>query len=124
MSRIKKLKKGDLFLLYAGLFITAAIIGFYLIARTANNPPDDQLFAVIIRDNNKVAEIDLHKVEVPQYFTFDDGIRVTIFAEKGSIKFLEADCPDKICIKTGTLTKPGTQAICLPSRTIVKILDD
>ncbi|SHI74461.1 NusG domain II-containing protein [Desulfosporosinus lacus] len=71
-----------------------------------------------------MAEIDLNSVQEPQTFEFKDGIRVLIVAEKGSIKFVEADCPDKICIKTGTLTKPGDRAICLPSKTIVKVEDD
>jgi hypothetical protein len=71
-----------------------------------------------------MARIDLNHVEDPQYLTFEDGIDVTILAEKHSIKFIDADCPDKICIKTGTLTKPGDRAIFLPSKTVLKILYD
>ncbi len=124
MENIKRFKSGDHILLWLGFIIIVALLGFYLKGEAVPGDVNASRRAVITRNGNKMAELDLNKVEEPQYFTFDDGIHVTILAEKGSIKFLEADCPDKICIKTGTLTKPGSQAICMPSRTIVKILDD
>ena len=40
----------------------------------------------------------------------------------GSICFQESDCPDKICIKTGRLSKVGQTAACLPNRIIMKIV--
>ncbi len=45
----------------------------------------------------------------------------TIEIDKGSIKFIDADCPDKICIKSGTLKKPGETAACLPHKLIITI---
>jgi hypothetical protein len=42
--------------------------------------------------------------------------------EDGSIAFIDSDCPDKICIKTGRLSKVGQTAACLPNKVFVKIL--
>ncbi len=42
--------------------------------------------------------------------------------EKGSIAFIESDCPDKVCIKTGSLHRPGEYAACLPNGIILKIV--
>lgn len=124
MGSMRRFKKGDLILLLIGLIALVSLTGFYLTDKAAQSKGSDRRIAVITRNGNKIAELDLNKIEEPQYFKLDDGIHVTILAEKGSIKFLDADCPDKICVKTGTLTKPGDQAICMPSKTIVKILDN
>jgi len=120
MKEKPKLKKGDIFLLVIGIIILVPLLGFYM----RESKPSDNLKAVITRDGKNMAEIDLKTLQEPRYITFEDGIRVKIEADHGSIKFVEADCPDKICIKAGTLTKPGDRAVCLPSKTIVKIEDN
>lgn len=124
MKAKRKLKKGDIILLLIGVIILISLLGIYINDVSKQGKQKDSLIAVITRDGKQMAEIDLNKIQEPQYFKYEDGIDVTILAEKGSIKFLEADCPDKICIKTGTLTKPGDRAICMPSKTIIKIKDD
>jgi len=42
--------------------------------------------------------------------------------EDGSICFEESDCPDKICVKTGRISKVGQTAVCLPNRIIMEIV--
>jgi hypothetical protein len=121
---MKRYKKGDLILILIGLATALPLLlGFYLNNKPVSSKPSDQHRAVITRNGNKIAELDLNSVKEPQYFSLDDGIHVTIVAENGTIRFLEAGCPDKICVKTGILTNPGDQAICMPSKTIVKIID-
>jgi len=44
--------------------------------------------------------------------------------EDGSICFEESDCPDKLCIKTGKISKPGQFAACLPNGLLLKIVVD
>jgi len=121
MENRPRSKKGDLVLLSIGLVIGVVLIGFYLNGAAKKPELSDGRIAVITRDGTKRAEIDLDKVTEPQYFTYDDGIHIKIQAENGTIRFVEAGCPDKICIKTGTLINPGDQAICMPSKTIVRI---
>lgn len=40
----------------------------------------------------------------------------------GNISFIESDCPDKICIKTGKLHIVGQNAACLPNGVVLKIV--
>lgn len=42
--------------------------------------------------------------------------------EDGSIAFVESDCPDKICIKSGKQKIVGETAACLPNKLIIKIV--
>jgi hypothetical protein len=38
-----------------------------------------------------------------------------------SIQIIDADCKDKICVKTGILSKPGQSTICLPHKLMVEV---
>lgn len=42
----------------------------------------------------------------------------------GSIAFIESDCPDKVCIRSGRLKNTGQFAACLPNRILLKIVSD
>ncbi|NLO36614.1 MAG: NusG domain II-containing protein [Clostridiaceae bacterium] len=39
----------------------------------------------------------------------------------GRIRFAEADCPDKICVRTGWISRPGQIAACVPGDLILKL---
>lgn len=39
----------------------------------------------------------------------------------GKVRILDADCADKICIKDGSIDKPGDILVCLPHKVIVQI---
>ncbi len=41
--------------------------------------------------------------------------------EQDTIAVITADCPDKICVKTGTISKPGEIIACLPHKLIIEI---
>lgn len=38
-----------------------------------------------------------------------------------SIRITESDCPDKICVKSGFISKPGELLVCLPHKLMVEI---
>lgn len=122
MKAKRSFKKGDIVLvLIVGIIALISLLWGYS-SREGNQ--SGQLNAVIIRDGQRMAEIDLNKLQEPQHVKFEDDLKITILAEKGQIKFLEADCPDQICVKTGLLTKQGDRAVCLPGKTIVMIEDE
>jgi len=39
----------------------------------------------------------------------------------GVAAFVEADCPDHICVKVGELTREGESAACLPHKVLLEI---
>ncbi len=119
MKARRSFKKGDLVLvLIIGVIASIPLLWNYF---SSENNQSDNLIAVVIRDGQRITEINLNDLQEPQYIKFEEGIKTTILAEKGQIKFLEADCPDQICVKTGLLTKPADKAVCLPGKTIVTI---
>lgn len=42
----------------------------------------------------------------------------------GGVRMEEADCPDHLCIKQGTISKDGQMIVCLPNRVTVRIADE
>jgi hypothetical protein len=38
-----------------------------------------------------------------------------------SIGIIDADCKDKICVKTGFISKPGQSIICLPHKLMIEV---
>ena len=40
----------------------------------------------------------------------------------GAVAFVESDCPDQICVRSGFLNRPGQMAACLPNRLALAIV--
>lgn len=38
------------------------------------------------------------------------------------VRITEADCKDKICIKDGSISKPGDVLVCLPHKVVIEII--
>ena len=41
--------------------------------------------------------------------------------EGGKARIIDADCPDKLCVKSGEVSKTGESIICLPNRVMISI---
>jgi hypothetical protein len=111
------LKKGDIILI--GIIILGALCWF--VASNVFMSGQDTRVAVIKQNDITIKTIDLDKLQSDQRVNISGAYHEVILAEKGRIRFLEADCPDKVCVKTGWLTKKGDVAVCLPNKVIIKI---
>lgn len=51
-----------------------------------------------------------------------DGREATLeLLESGKVRVTESTCPDKICVRTGWIGRPGQSIVCLPNRVVVRI---
>lgn len=41
--------------------------------------------------------------------------------KQGKVRIKYADCPDKICVKTGWISKPGEMIVCIPYKVVIRI---
>lgn len=113
------LKKGDVFLF---IILFVIISGWYLVRDSiANNGDSGGKTAVVRQDGNEIRRIELDSVQEPYKFDIKGEYHLEVMVEKGKIRFLEADCPDKVCVRTGWLIHSGDTAVCIPNRTIIKI---
>jgi len=111
------LKKGDL-ILSVGFLIIA--LSLYLVFSFTQNK-DKKLIAYVIQNDETLYEIDLSNIETERQIIIGGQYSDTILVAPNKIRFEDASCPDKICVRSGWLTKSGDVAVCLPNKVIIKI---
>lgn len=113
-------KTGDIVLI-------ASIVAIAVLFFAWNNHriiPGQQLKAVITKDGNLIKQINLSDLQASESINIDQPLKQVILAEKGRIRFLTSECPNKTCVKTGWLEKPGDRAVCIPSKVVITIVGD
>ncbi len=110
----KLFRKADIIIILAVLVIA----GVFLLWQYSSG---DNLRAVIAVEGKVVETLDLDKITGKKVIIPDTSPKVKIVAEKGSIRFDEAECRDKICVSRGKLYRKGDTAVCLPSKTVITI---
>jgi len=80
--------------------------------------------AIIEVDNRPVKTVPLLPGATARRFTVQ-GTRGELLIEVDgeSIRVVEADCPDKVCIGMGTKSRPGEVIVCMPNRVIIRVED-
>lgn len=115
------MKKGDKIaaILIAGIIILS-FIGVFAYKYYING---SSRIAVIEQNGKVVKTIDLNKIKEKSEFTlpYNNGHFNKIELEPGKIRIIDADCPDKICVKTGWISEPGQTAVCLPHKLMIRI---
>jgi hypothetical protein len=107
------------------LIVSIAILAaVFMVWNTVGVSTDKKLTAVITQNGSLIRQINLNDLNNPEYIYLNEGINQVILAEKGRIRFIESDCPNQTCVKTGWLTKSGDRAVCIPSQVVIKIVGD
>lgn len=111
-----RLKWGDAVIIAVVLVLAAA-----LTAALAAGTQGDRLYAEVWQDNQLVERVVLTDGTDR---TIDlDGHNVIVLSGK-SARMASADCRDQVCVRTGTLTRAGQVAVCLPNRVVLKIMGE
>ena len=50
------------------------------------------------------------------------GRNISLEIKNKEIRFISSDCPNKLCVNTGFISKKGETAVCLPNKTAVTVL--
>lgn len=114
------IKKWDILLIATLLILSFIPEGiFYL---TGNDASVSRTYAVIQVDGKVYKEIPLsghHGTDMIPIQT-DEGYNLVVVRDE-SVGITEADCPDKICISEGFVSKPGATVVCLPHKVLVEV---
>ncbi|MCX7921861.1 MAG: NusG domain II-containing protein [Clostridia bacterium] len=111
------LKKGDIILV--GIIVLGILMGFGWNRFNASN--DTGNIAVIKQNDRVIKRINLDTINKPEKVEILGDYKEVVLVEKGRIRFEDADCPDKVCVKTGWLSNKGDIAVCLPNKAMIKI---
>lgn len=113
---IKKWDIGLIIILLCLSFIPEVVF----IMSGANN--DSTLNAVVQVDGTIYKTVPLSAHSGTDTFTIktENGYNKVVVKDQ-SIAITEADCPDKICINEGFISKPGQTIACLPHKIIIEV---
>ncbi|MEL4106607.1 NusG domain II-containing protein [Oscillospiraceae bacterium WX1] len=113
----KFFSKKDLVVITGILLLAVAIfaVKYFLTDQTAAP------MAMIYYDTKLVKTVELVQ-GLNDEFPVPGQPNVTLLIKDGKICFYESTCPDKICIRSGFLSRPGESAACLPNKVAVQIV--
>lgn len=111
---------GDLAVAATTVLIAVALWGFA--AWSARAAASSDLVAVVRTADGVEQSYPLRSGDTGTEKAVRSGdYRYTLRFEGGRVRVLTADCPDKVCVVTGWLSKPGQIAACVPGRLLVRI---
>lgn len=103
--------RGDMLLIAALLALCAVS---WLLIRVLLPAPR---YVAVRVDGAEVARLPL---DTDTVYTISDGNTIEIAG--GGVRMIAADCPDKICMHTGRITRSGQSIVCVPNRVTVTIV--
>lgn len=104
------------------LFIAAILLAAGLAFLFFRPQPSESLSrAEISVDGKTVMELDLSEDQVLTVDGAGGGYN-RIQVRDGAVSVLEASCPDKVCVHSGTVRYPGETIVCLPNRMIITVI--
>lgn len=92
-------------------------LGLWILPRVL--PQGDALVAEVTVGGETVLELDLQTATARKTYTLGNG--VVLVTENHTVAVLSADCPDKVCVNTGALSRAGEVAACVPTGTVVTV---
>lgn len=107
----KRLPVGDV-VIYV-VFLALCLLLFLL---PAFRPAAGSLTAAIIVDGDVVETVDLSALS-DDVIRSVNGCEITVTPD--GVRMTAADCPDKLCIRTGTIRKAGESIACVPNRVVI-----
>ncbi len=114
-----KINKGLRTYLLMIIILTAALFVMALNYFTSENGN----YVEISVNGNVVNKLPLSKNATFKINGYDGG-QNTIIIQDGFCYVNEADCPDKLCIKQGKISKSGESIICLPHRVVATVINE
>lgn len=105
------------------LIISIIVISLFSIGAITYTKNQVQKLYGIIEVNGEEQEV-INLTEVDEIYTIkienDDNYNI-VEVNHGSIRFIEATCPDKDCIRIGNLDAPGEVSVCLPNNVTIRV---
>lgn len=110
--------KGDKYLI---IFIIIISISSLLYIKKSNSSYEDKYIVIQVdgKDYKKIyfsPKVTGKQIPIQTEFGYN-----LIEIGEGKVRVIEADCPDKLDVKQGYISKPGEVIVCLPNRLLIEI---
>ncbi len=94
--------------------VLASAVVFYVKVLTG---PAEPMAAHVFHDGRLVQVLRLDQdrvVEVP-------GLNVVVEVQANRVRISESDCPKRICVQTGWVSRPGRSIVCVPKKLLIQV---
>ena len=108
------MKRRD-FLVIGGLLLFSLVL--FLVFHVGRQPGKEVIVRVDGREQGR------YSLSKEGRFELNGGTNILCIRD-GKAYMESADCPDKVCIHQGTISKAGETIICLPNRLTVTVTGD
>jgi hypothetical protein len=106
MQKMRKKLYYDMVLILALLIVALSV---FIIVRLTRGSGE---YAVVRIDGEQVAR---YSLAVDGEYPLNGGTNLLVISD-GEAYVKEADCPDKVCVRTGRISLSGERIVCLPNR--------
>lgn len=110
----RKTLKNDILLICALLLLALCAWGVLRLTREQGGE------AVVTVDGELAATIPL-TVEATLPIGEGQGFRNVVEVSGGRVRVVEADCPDRLCVRQGWIRYDGESIVCLPHKLVVTV---
>ena len=111
MEKTEK-KKYTRDLILVGILLAAALLMFFVVRSNQEKATGTGAEAVVTVDGQEIGRYPLKKNGT---FPLNGGSNILV-VENGEAWVSEADCPDKVCMGMGKISRNGEFIACLPNR--------
>lgn len=108
-------------ILVAAVLLVAGSIYMYTVM-PGRSSAASSLKVVVRVDGEVYGEYPLNSNKVIELSTERGNNKIII--NNSTVWMEDADCPDKVCVKTGKIKSPGQTVVCLPHRVVIEIKGD
>ena len=105
------MKKRDIILIGSVLIVAVALLLVVTFTREAGA-------GVIVKVNGE--EVAKYSLSIDATYSLNGGTNI-LHIENGEAWLTDADCPDKLCVKQGRISKTGQTITCLPNKLTVTV---
>lgn len=113
-----KLKKGDLIIV---IILAVAAISWFGINNMRESKDERQIVIETNGNFYKSVPIETGMKLQKVHIDFEDGKYINILIDENGAYVKDVICPDKVCQKTGVVSKVGQSIVCLPNKVAVYV---
>lgn len=115
---MKELTKGDKILIVAVIIIN--VISLWLVKNVAFNQDSKYISVQVNGEEIKKIIFDKNMVGKQIPIETEYGYNLLEIGDE-KVRVIEADCPDKLDVKQGYISRVGEVIVCLPNRLVIEI---
>ena len=105
--------RGDI-VLAAVLLSLSLLLGLIM----SVNQPEPEYVSI------RIEGMEIRRLPLKQDCTYSIGDGNTIQISGGRVRMIYADCPDRICVRSGDISRSGQSIVCAPHRIVVTIIGE